>query len=176
MKKLLLLVLIALMPAITFAQTTWNPVTYTIGFKIKNAGLNVNGKFTGLKTELKFDANKPEAGHLKASIEVPTIKTGINKRDKDLQDENYFNVEKYKLIEVNSVKLYYKGNAYAGLFDVTIKGVTKQIEIPFEFSQFADEATFKGSFTVNRSDFGIGGKTLTMSDHAEVNIEIKAKK
>jgi len=59
---------------------------------------------------------------------------------------------------------------------VTIKGVTKQIEIPFEFNQFADEAEFKGSFDVNRSDFGIGGKTLTMSDHATINIEIKAKK
>jgi len=97
-------------------------------------------------------------------------------RDNDLQGEKYFNSDKYKVIEVASTKLYHKGTQYAGMFNVTIKGVTKQVEIPFEFKQSGNEAEFTGSFPLNRRDFGVGGRTLTMSDNLTVNIHIKAKK
>ena len=97
-------------------------------------------------------------------------------RDNDLQSEKYIKADKYKLIEVKSVKLYPKGPQFAGMFNVTIKGVTKQVEIPFEFTETGNEATFKGNFTINRRDFGVGGKTLTMAEELEVNILVKAKK
>lgn len=96
-------------PSMIFSQTTWKAETYNISFKIKNAGINVSGRFSGLKADLKFSPDKLTFSHLKASVEIATIKTGINKRDEDLQAEKYFNTEKYKLIEVESTKLYIKG-------------------------------------------------------------------
>jgi len=170
-----LLIVLLLLPVLGTSQTVWKPVTYNVSFKIKNAGATVNGKFTGLSTDLKFSPDNLSASHLKGTVEVPTIKTGNNMRDRDLQHEKYFNSDKYKLIELSSAKLYKKGNGYAGLFNVTIKGVTKQIEIPFTFTQNGGEAEFKGSFSINRRDFGVGGKTLTMSETTDVSIEIKAK-
>jgi polyisoprenoid-binding protein YceI len=155
---------------------SWQAVTYNVSFKIKNAGITVSGKFTGLKANLVFNPDKLATSSLKASVEVATIKTGINKRDEDLQGEKYFNTDKYKLIEVASTKLYKKGAQYAGTFNVTIKGVTKSVEIPFDFKQTGNEATFTGSFPLNRRDFGVGGRTLTMSDDLTVSIEITAKK
>ena len=174
MKKLLVLSFL-LFPVVAFSQTAWKAVTYNVSFKIKNAGITVSGKFTGLVADIRFSPDKLNASHLKASVEAATIKTGINRRDEDLQAEKYFNTEKYKLIEVESVKLYKKGAQYAGEFKVTIKGVTKQLEIPFEFNQTSNDAEFKGTFTINRRDFGVGNKTLTMSEEADVSIYIKAK-
>ncbi len=109
------------------------------------------------------------------SVEVATIKTGIDKRDRDLQATNYFNADKYKLIELRSTKLYKKDAQYAGMFNVTIKGITKQIEIPFEYNKTGNDAEFKGSFPLNRRDFGVGGSSMMMSDNLTVNISIKAK-
>ena len=108
-------------------------------------------------------------------MEVATINTGINKRDKDLQAEKYFNAEKYPLIEVKSVKLYARDGKFAGLFHVTIKGVTKQVEIPFSFTKSGNEAEFSGSFPLNRKDFGVGGNNVIMSDNLTVNILVKAR-
>ena len=167
--------LLFLSPLFAVAQTKWTAYEYNISFKIKNAGINVSGKFTGLKTELKFSPDKLEASRLKGSVDVPTIKTGIDKRDKDLLGEKYFNADQYKLIEVSSTKISRAGNQFTGTFNVTIKGVTKQVEIPFEFNQSGNNAEFRGTFTIHRSDFGIGGKTLTMSDEADVSILVKAK-
>jgi len=177
MKKILFLsaLFLFLFQDIAFCQT-WTAVTYTVSFKIKNAGITVTGRFTGLKAELVFNPDNLASSSLKASVEVATIKTGIDLRDEDLQEETYFNTAKYKLIEMASTRLYRKGEQYAGIFNVTIKGVTKQIEIPFEFKRAGGEATFTGSFPLNRRDFGVGGRTLTMADELTVNILINAKK
>jgi polyisoprenoid-binding protein YceI len=175
MHKLVIVLSFLLLPFIVTAQKNWNAVTQDISFKIKNAGITVNGTFDGGHAELFFSPDHLSASSLKARVEVKTIKTGIGLRDEHLKGETYFNADTFKTINIESKSLYIKGNNYAGMFNVTIKGVTKQIEIPFEFNQIADEAVIKGSFTLNRRDFGVGGKSLTMSDEVTVKIEIKAK-
>ncbi len=173
-RLLVLFVLLLLVPAIVFGQT-WKPEEYEVSFKIKNAGVTVTGRFTGLKTNLVFNPADLAKSALSASVDVTTIKTGINKRDEDLQEEQYFNSGKYKLIEMKSTKLYAKDGKYAGMFNVTIKGVTKQVEIPFEFTRNGNDAEFKGSFDLNRRDFGVGGSSMMMGDNLTVSIMIKAK-
>ena len=174
-QKLYLVLLSVVVPALAFAQTTWKPTSSEISFKIKNAGATVTGRFTGLQTTLKFSPDKLSSSSLDGSVDVATIKTGIDKRDKDLLEEKYFDADKFKKIELKSTKLYKKGEQFAGLFNVTIKGVTKQVEVPFEFKQTGSDATFNSSFTINRRDFGVGGKSMMMSDDLTVNIVLKAK-
>ena len=173
MKKIFFI--LSFLPVFAFAQTTWHTVSSDVSFKIKNGGIPVKGSLEGLKTELKFSPEKLGTSHIKGSVEVATIKTGINKRDKDLKGEKFFDADKYKIIEISSNKLYKKDAQYAGTFKVTMKGVTKEMEIPFTFTQNGKEADFQSSFTLNRRDFGVGGKTLTMSDEVHVSIDIKAK-
>jgi len=157
------------------AQTSWKPTTSAVSFKIRNAGLTVTGRFSNFRGDMKFSPDKLAGSHLQGSVEVSTINTGISKRDKDLQHEKYFNSTKYKVIELSSTKLYQKGSQYAGMFKVTMKGITKEMEIPFTFVQKGNNATFSATFTINRRDFGIGGKTLTMADDADVTVVVTAK-
>jgi len=160
----------------SYAQKTWTPVSQDISFKIKNAGLYVNGTFDGGRSTLLFSPDKLQASSLKETVEVGTLKTGIGLRDKHLKGELYFNEDSFKTIEVASTKIYAKNADYAGMFNVKIKGVTKEIEIPFEFNEFGDEADIKGTFTINRKDFNVGGSSVTMSDEVEVSIHIKVRR
>jgi polyisoprenoid-binding protein YceI len=178
MKKIYLLSLVCIMlcAAIAHGQTYWKPYSSNVSFKIKNAGLNVNGSFDTVTAKIVFGSSKLGASELYGKAAVNSLHTGIGMRDKDLKKEEYFDTAKYKYIEIKSVKLYYKNAQYAGLFDVTIKGITKQIEIPFEFNELADEAEIKGSFTIDRRDFKVGGESRIMGDNVTVTIDIKAKK
>ena len=146
-------------------------------FKIKNAGITVDGSFSDLQADIKFDPKNLDKSILKASVGVASINTGIKKRDKDLQMTKYFNVEKYPRIKMTSRKIkHVEKNKYKGAFDLTIKGVTKQIEIPFTYtSTNENEGTFSAEFTVNRRDFGVGSKSLILSDEATVSIEVVVK-
>lgn len=155
---------------------TWNPVTYNVSFKVKNAGMGVNGKFSNLKTEIIFNPDKLSSSKIRGTVESGTLKTGIGMRDKNVKDEHYLDAASHKLIEITSVKLYPKGTQYAGMFKVSIKGATKEMEIPFDFIQFGDEADFNSTFTLNRRDFNVGGNSMTMGDEVTVTIKVKARR
>ena len=147
-----------------------------ITFKIKNAGITVDGTFSDLQADIKFDPKNLDKSVLKASVGAATIKTGIKKRDKDLQMRKYFDVEKYPRIKMTAKKIkHLEKNKYKGTFDLTIKGVTKQVEIPFTYTSKENEGTFTAEFTVNRRDFGVGSKSLILSDEAIVSVDVTVK-
>jgi polyisoprenoid-binding protein YceI len=45
-----------------------------------------------------------------------------------------------------------------GVFNVTIKDKTKSVDVPFTYIAKGATAQFKGSFKIQRTDFGIGSK------------------
>jgi polyisoprenoid-binding protein YceI len=177
MKKFLLAIVLAVLfqPFASFSQSAWTVYEYSITFKIKNAGLTVNGKFSGLKMEILFGPDKLSASKISGSVDASTLVTGINKRDNSIKDDKYLDAEHHKLIEATSTKIYTKDADYAGMFNIAIKGITKEIEIPFKFTPLGNLAEFDGEFTLNRKDFGVGGGSMTMADNLKVHIVIKAK-
>jgi polyisoprenoid-binding protein YceI len=171
--------LITLIPLQVVAQTKWQQTSASVSFTIKNRGSNVDGHFGRVTSALVFSPDKLEASSLKGSADVNTISTGIRKRDEDLKGEKYFDAAKHPAIEVASTKLGKRGTTYVGTFNVTIKGVTKQVEIPFEFTGNGNTAEFKGSCTVNRLDYGVGSKgglAMFLGEDVHVSIDIKARK
>src|SRR5438874_2255915 len=129
--SMLLLVLGLATPLAGFSQTHWQQTSGNVTFTIKNMGSNVEGHFGAPNTTLIFSPDKLGTSSLKGNVAVSGINTGIKKRDKDLQGDKYFDAGKYKLIEVASTKITGSGNKFNGTFNVTIKGVTKQVEMPF---------------------------------------------
>ena len=150
--------------------------SHKVTFKIKNAGITVDGSFSDLQADIDFNPKELDKSVLKASLGVASINTGIRKRDKDLQMRKYFDVEKYPRIKMMSKKIkHIEKNKYMGTFDLTIKGVTKQVEIPFTYVGNENEGTFSAEFTVDRRDYGVGSKSLILSDQATVSIEVEVK-
>ncbi|MCW3121915.1 MAG: YceI family protein [Flavipsychrobacter sp.] len=176
MKKVIAILLFAVLPSAAFGQHVWQATSSTVSFKIRELGLPVVGKLSGLRAKLTFNPDTPANGSLYATVDVATIKTNIKKRDAHLKKEKFFDAEQYKRIEVKSTKLYIKDAQFAGMFDVTIKGKTRHVEIPFEFNQLGNEAEFKGTFSINRRDFGVGSKTILMADYVTVTVDVKAKR
>ena len=145
-----------------------------VTFKIKNAGLNVDGSLGGFKGEINFDPQNPGSSTMEASVDVSTIDTGIGMRDKHLKKDDYFDVEKYPRISMQSTSIKPAGEgSYEGKFDLTIKGKTQEVVIPFTVDASNNAYLLKGSFEINRQDFGVGGNSLTLSDNVTVSIEIE---
>lgn len=151
-------------------------MSHRINFKIKNAGITVDGSFSDLKAEISFDPIAPDKSVLRASVGVASIKTGKDMRDRDLQERKYFYVEKYPRIEMVSKKIKSLGkDRFTGTFDLTIRDVTKEVEVPFTYMRKANQGTFKGTFTVDRRDFGVGGNSIILSDDVKIFIEVTTK-
>ncbi len=159
------------------SPTEWKVTSSSITFKIKNAGLTVNGSFSGLTADIKLDAATYALGYIEASVDVSTINTGIDLRDRDLKKENYFNVAKYSKISMKSTLIgKEKDGTYRGYFKLTIKGVTKDVVMPFSYNESSSTAVFKGSFKINRRDYTVGGNSWILSDDVTINITVNVTK
>jgi polyisoprenoid-binding protein YceI len=174
--KNIVFVLFLVLSVTGFAQVT-KIKSADITFKIKNAGLTVDGKFAGFSAQIQFDPARLSESHIQASVDTKTIDTGIGLRDNHLRKEEYFGVDKFPKIQMNSVKFVAKGgNAYVGTFQLTIKNVTKSVEIPFTFTENNGLSEFKGSFTINRRNYNVGGNSWTMVDNVILNIAVVTEK
>lgn len=171
----LLYVVCLLMPAQILAEG-FEFVSGSVQFTIKNAGIKVNGSFSGLSAKVLFIPEKPTTASIEGKVETNTIETGINLRNKHLKKEAYFDVAKFPQMEMKLLRLEGSGNQFNGHFSLSIKGTTKNISIPIEFKQNGNAGTLSTRFTINRLDFGIGESSWTMADEVAINIQFQIKK
>ena len=173
-KKIYIVVLLIFATAAGFAQTVSKS---DISLKIKNLGFNVGGTFGGLQADIKFKPNDLEGSSIEASVLSNTVNTDNESRDRHLKSEDYFDVIKYPKITLKSVSFKRKsGSNYTGNFNVTIRDKTKLIEVPFTYTESGNTAQLKGNFMILRTDFGIGGKNLILSNEANVSVEAEISK
>lgn len=178
MKTFLLFLVLGMTSLPMIAQPTgWKVDTYTVSFEITNAGLPVDGTFTGLRYKLNFDSDQLSASKLLATVDVKTIDTGISGRDDHLRSEDYFDVEQFPTIRMETKQIR-KGTEkpYEASMALTIKGKTEYIEVPFTFDASGSTAKLEGSFNIDRRTFEVGGNSLIMGDNVEVTIMMELEK
>lgn len=177
MKRTFLPLIIVLCINTAFAQIKHAVTKSTITFQIKNLGINTGGSISGLKGDLQFDPAHLETSSIEASVETSTINTDNDSRDEHLKSDSYFDVAKYPKISIKSISLKHKsGNNYTGTFNLTIKDKSNQVELPFTYTENGNTASFKGSLKIKRTDYGVGGKSLIMSNDVAVTIDVEATK
>jgi polyisoprenoid-binding protein YceI len=177
-KKTALVIAAFVFSFLGYAQNQeWQVVSSSITFKIKNAGFTVNGKFSALNASILFDTNKDLGNKIEASIDAATINTDNSTRDAHLKKEEYFYVTKYPKISMSATSITKQNDGkYKGLFNLSIKGITKIIPVIFSAITQNDKLTFSGNFTINRRDFSVGSSSLILADEVTVYMEVSSIK
>jgi len=179
MKKLILATMALMIAIATYAaMVIWHLETEksSVSFNIKNFGKKIDGSFGGMKADIKFDEKNPGKSSFSGSIQVNTISTGIKKRDKDLMSDHYFAADKYPTINFKSNSAAKTASGYVTKGSLTIKGITKEITIPFTFNNMGDRGEFIGTLSLNRHDYNIGGNTKVMGDNVDIQIKADVNK
>jgi polyisoprenoid-binding protein YceI len=164
------LLIFLLMPFLLSAQSLKpeNPIQ----FKIKNAGITVDGAISDWMVEVDFDPKKLEQSSIRGTANPVSIETGIKLRDWHLQGREYFDVKKYPEIRLQSKSFKPDGkNAFIGIFELQVRDVKKEVQIPFTVIQIGKQRNYKGEFVIDRLDFGMGEKSLVLSDEVRVYLE-----
>ena len=160
---------------LSFSPGVRDEPTPAVTFRIRNAGISVDGSFSDLQTNIRFDPARLAESSLEASVAVNTIRTGIGLRDRHLLKERYFDAQQYPRIRLASKRIQPEGrNQYRGAFDLTIRDVTKAVDMAFTYVPKGDSGRFKGSFTINRRDFGVGGNSPILADEVAVFLDLDA--
>ncbi len=179
MKSFLLSLLILFASVTVVAAQEYHPAAQgsSVTFKIKNFGFNVDGSFSGLQGHIMFDPKDPGKASFDVSVDASTVNTDNDSRDGHLKKEDYFDVQNHPRIRFVSTGITPSGknDGYTITGKLTIKTTTKDISFPFTATPQGDDYLFKGEFTINRRDFGVGGAS-TLSNNLTVFLSVLAKK
>ena len=125
---------IALLASLSaFAQpATWNidPAHSTAQFTVRHLGIsNVTGSFTKVTGSVVLNEKDITQSQVSASIDVNSVDTRVEMRDKDLKSPNFFDIEKYPTIEFKSKKITGGGGKLQVIGDLTIHGTTREVTL-----------------------------------------------
>jgi len=127
-----------------------------VAFELTSFGVNkVKGTFKGMEGEITFSAEEPGNGIFSVCIDPATVNSGIELRDKHLKEEDYFDVAAYPSICFQSKRINKTSSGYQTTGTLTMHGVSKEVSIPFTLTN----KTLKGTFTIDRTDYGVGPKS-----------------
>ena len=179
-------------PALTELTGTYtlDPAHTRIGFVARHAMVTkVRGAFNEFAGTAVLDGANPENSSVQVTIEAASIDTRNAQRDEHLRGNDFLAMQEYPKITFASTGVRQVGETtFEVTGDLTIKGVTNEITIPFEFEGAAKDpfgnqrVGFEGSVTINRKDYGVtwnaaleGGGVL-VSDKVTLEFEISAVK
>lgn len=162
-----LLALITLSSFVFYKNIEWE---ISQEFLIKFSSSNPTGVFKKFDGSIIFDPNNLENSSFNLVLPVNSINTGNGMKNKHALSEDWFDEKKYPKIEFKSNSIYKVENKYNVEGKMTIHGVTKEMKIPFEFTN----NTFISSFKINRIDFNVG-TTKGMSANAATELLIDVK-
>jgi polyisoprenoid-binding protein YceI len=113
-----------------------------------------------------------EMGKISLEVHTKSVNTGIPNRDNHLRADEFFGVKKYPTMTFVSTGVKLKeGNQFIVEGDLTIKGKTQKVAVPFTFFGSRENplkkgqqvAGFEARFSINRLDYGVGsGKYVEM--------------
>ncbi|MDB5112052.1 MAG: hypothetical protein JWR67_3166, partial [Mucilaginibacter sp.] len=174
MKRIFAPIILLFLTAGALAQVKTTVTKSKITFQIKNLGINTGGSIAGLQTSILFDPAHLNTSIIEAIADVNTINTDNDTRDNHLKSDEFFDAAHFPKITMKSVSFKQKSeDNYIGQFNITMKNRTKQIEVPFIYMGTGSSSSFKGSFKLNRTDFGVGEKSMVLSNDVTVFVELE---
>jgi polyisoprenoid-binding protein YceI len=152
-------------PALTELTGTYtlDPAHTRIGFVARHAMVTkVRGAFNEFEGTATLDGANPANSSAQVTISAASIDTRNAQRDEHLRSNDFLSMDEYPQITFSSTGARQVDDSTFELAgELTIKGVTNQITVPFSFEGAAKDpfgnlrVGFEGAVTINRKDYGI---------------------
>jgi polyisoprenoid-binding protein YceI len=165
------------------STTKWvvDPMHSEVQFKVKHLVIStVTGAFKTFSGEAITAGNDFENAAINFSLDVNSVDTNQAQRDEHLRSSDFFEAETYPEIQFRSTSFTkVKGDDYKLLGDLTMKGVTKPVELQAEFGGSAKDAYgntkygFEVTGKINRKEFGLTYNALTETGGLALGEDIK---
>jgi polyisoprenoid-binding protein YceI len=163
--------------------TKWivDPVHSDVQFKIKHLVIStISGSFNNFEGGATSDLNDFENAEIHFSLDVNSIDTNVEMRDTHLKSADFFDAEQYPHITFQSNYFHkVKGDAYKLSGLLTLKGITKPIELDAEYNGTERDAQgnirvgFDVEGRISRQEFGLNYMQLTDAGGLVIGEDVK---
>ena len=149
------------------ASPSWtiDPAHSGFYFSINHIYSKTNGFFEKYDGTIEFDPDNLADSRFAFTINVKSIDTNNSKRDGHLQSNEFFDAKKFPDMSFKSKRIsHVKGSDYRVMGTLTIKDVSKEVEVPFTYFGFKENpfnpkelvAGFEARMAIDRLEYGVG--------------------
>lgn len=177
----------SLLAGILLAGSAFGAEEYTldkshssVSFVVKHMVIaKVRGNFTEFDGTIMIDDKDITKSSVKGTVKVASINTDNEKRDAHLRGADFFDAEKFPEITFESKKIVKKDDGHVCVGLLTMRGVTKEVEIPFSITgkikdPWGNERVgIEASFTINRQDYGVSWSNTMDNGGLVVSNDVK---
>lgn len=153
------LLLVPLLVPLAATAAPWRVVAQdsSLGFHGTQAGAAFDGVFPVFEAAITFDPDHLDQSSVTVTIDMTRAESGSTERDSALRQPDWFHVAKYPQAIFTATRFRKTGDgAYVALGNLTIKGVTRPVMLPFTLSITGAVARMQGAITLNRHHFKMG--------------------
>ncbi|TDX01253.1 polyisoprenoid-binding protein YceI [Dinghuibacter silviterrae] len=133
------------------------------------------GIFKGLAGTIHFDEANLNTASFNVSIDVASLNTGNGLMNTHAKSAEWLDATKYPKISFVSAKVVKAGAGYQAIGNLTMHGATKPLTLPFTFQHTGSGGLFHATFTVNRTQFGVG-KPGDVDDNISIELSVPVTK
>jgi polyisoprenoid-binding protein YceI len=167
----------------TEVRTAWaiDTAHSEIHFKVKHMMVStVTGSFNKFEGSVETDGDDFEGADIRFEADVDSISTNNEQRDAHLKSDDFFNAQRFPKLTFESTSFTKKsGGNYRLTGDLTIRDVTKRVELDVEYNGTAvdpygnTKAGFEISGKINRKDFNLKWNAVTEAGGVVVSDEVR---
>ncbi|WP_372591609.1 YceI family protein [Guyparkeria sp.] len=151
-----------------------------IEWRINHLGFSwLYGRFNDFEGGFEYEDGAIEDASVDVTIDMASLDSNHAERDKHLRGDDFFDVKEYPEATFKSTGIESTDDGFVITGDLTMRGVTKEIEIEAEKIGEGDDpwggyrAGFHGTTTLTLKDFGIDYDLGPAATTAEVTLSVE---
>jgi len=171
-----------------FAQEKFDidPTHSNVGFTVRHMVVaKVSGGFKEFSGAIVYDEKDITKSSVTVAIKAASINTQNERRDGHLRSPDFFNTATDSMITFVSKAVKKSGDGYIATGDLTIRGITKQVDLPFQILGVRKDARgarmgIEAMLTINRFDYevkwdrALDDGNLVVGKDVQINLTVEA--
>lgn len=149
-------------------------------FKVKHLMITtVTGSFKAFDATLTADKEDFSDAQISFTADVNSLDTRSEQRDGHLKSNDFFNAEQFPELKFTSTSFTKNGDGYILKGDLTIRDVTKSIELKADYNGAMvdpwgqSKIGFEAEGTIKRKEFGLSWDAVTEAGGVVVSDDVK---
>jgi polyisoprenoid-binding protein YceI len=170
-----------------YVTGTWDldPAHTYVGFVVRHLVVTkVRGRFEKVEGHI-VTAENPLDSSVEVNVDLSSVNTNNETRDNHLRSADFFESETHPRMSFRSTGVRQQGEEFVLQGDLTIKDVTRPIELTFEFAGVTPDPWggtrigFSAKGEINRKDYNVNFEGLqnglaVVADKVEIVIDAEA--
>ncbi len=149
-----------------------DPAKSKIGIIAKVNGITAAGHFEGYSAKINFDPEDLKSAQIIVEIDLAAAKMKDPQQTAALGGTDWFDITQFPKAKFTSTGIKATGdNTFEMAADLTLKGKTLPVTLPFTFTTTNNKAHAVGELMIMRNDFSVGQGQF--SSGAIVALEVK---